>query len=366
MILRFFFYAFAAVFLGMVPGGPAGIHAAGEVDDAQQGPAQIRVFMYHHFGLEDTYPSTSVSKEQFRNHLDYIKEHEYTVLPLGAALERLYSDKDMPAKTAAITIDDGYRSVWDNAVPLLEKYGYRATIFVSTGYVGGGGYMSWEQINSLEAKGFEIGNHSHAHAYFVNKPKGEIADAFEQDLKTSHDQFQKHLGRVPDLYAYPFGEYTPEMMSVLEDHGYMAAAAQRSGIIFRGSSRFALPRFPMNRDYAQMESFEEKIGMNALQVVDAVPEDPVIGKENPPRLKLRIKNKELRPGGLQCFVNGQRTCSMDWASQNGELEVTVQAGEALTGRQTLYTITGPSQEGAKWYWYSYQWVKPEEESDDYE
>ncbi|MFW5971272.1 MAG: polysaccharide deacetylase family protein [Desulfovermiculus sp.] len=366
MIRRFFLYVLAAVFLSMTPGGPAGIYAAGEVDDAQQGSAQIRVFMYHHFGLEDTYPSTSVSEEQFKKHLDYLQEHEYTVLPLGAALERLYAGKEIPEKTAVISIDDGYRSVWDKAIPLLEKHGYPATIFVSTGYVGGGGYMSWEQINRLGAKGFEIGNHSHAHPYFLNKPKGEIKDAFEQDLKTSHEQFQKHLGRVPDLYAYPFGEYTPAMMSVLKDHGYMAAAAQRSGVIYRRSSRFALPRFPMNKDYAQMEDFQEKIRMNALQVVEAVPEDPVIGAENPPQLKLRIENKELRSDRLQCFVSGQRTCDMDRTSQNGVLEVKVQAEKSLTGRKTLYTITGPSQKGGDWFWYSYQWVKPEEESDDYE
>lgn len=366
MILRFFFYAFAVVFLGMAPVWPVGIYAAGEVDELQQGPAQIRVFMYHHFGLEDTYPATSVSGEQFKKHLDHLKEDEYTVLPLGAALERLYSDKEIPEKTAVITIDDGYRSVWDKAIPLLEKHGYPATIFVSTGYVSGSGYMSWEQINRLEAKGFEIGNHSHAHSYFVNKPKGQIADAFEEDLKASHDQFQKHLGRVPDLYAYPFGEYTPEMISVLKDHGYMAAAAQRSGVIYRGSSRFALPRFPMNLKYAQMEGFKEKLRMSALQVVEAVPEDPVIRAENPPLLKLRIENKELRPGGLQCFVNGQRTCSLDRTAQDGVLEVKVQAEEALTARQTLYTVTGPSQRGAKWFWYSYQWVKPDEGNDDYE
>ncbi len=363
MILRFFFSALAAVFLGMAPGWPAGVQAAADADEPQQQPGQVRAFVYHHFGLEDTYPSTSVSVEQFKKHLAYLKEHEYTVLPFGQALDRLYSGEGIPEKTAVITIDDGYRSVWDNALPILERYGYPATIFISSGYVGGSNYMSWEQIKRLEAKGFEIGNHSHAHAYFVNKPKGQIANAFEEDLKTSHEQFRKHLGRVPDLYAYPFGEYTPEMQSVLEEHGYLAAASQRSGVIFRGSIHFALPRFPMNFKYARMEDFKEKLKMNALQVMEAVPEDPVIRGENPPLLKLRIKNKELRPGGLQCFVNGQSTCSMDKTSQNGVLEVKVQAEEALTARQTLYTITGPSQRGTKWFWYSYQWVNPEQGGD---
>ncbi|MFO7802546.1 MAG: hypothetical protein R6V55_09655, partial [Desulfovermiculus sp.] len=90
MIVRFFLSALAAVFLGMAPGWPAGIQAAGEADEPEQKPGQVRAFMYHHFGLEDKYPSTSVSVDQFKKHLTYLKEHDYTVLTFGEALGRLY------------------------------------------------------------------------------------------------------------------------------------------------------------------------------------------------------------------------------------------------------------------------------------
>ncbi|MGM0425221.1 MAG: polysaccharide deacetylase family protein, partial [Thermodesulfobacteriota bacterium] len=326
MSLRAFFYACSVVFLLIALACPACLQAAaGEAGESQQGPAQIRAFIYHHFGMQDEYPSTSVSVQQFQGHLEYLQGNDYTVLTFGEALERLYAEKNLPERTAVITIDDGYLSVWDKALPLLEKYGFPATIFISTSHVGGSNYLSWEQVKKLEEKGFEIGNHSHSHAYFLNESKEDIAKEFEADLETSHKEFRRHLGSVPELYAYPFGEYVPEMMSILEKHGYSAAAAQHSGVIYKGSRRFALPRFPMNLNYAEMESFEEKIRMNALQVVEADPANPLALEDDPPRLKLRIENQEVDAQGLQCFVSGQRDCSVEKTAKNGTLEVEVQA-----------------------------------------
>ena len=321
--------------------------------------AQIRAFIYHHFGKQDKYPSTSVSVKQFGNHLEYFEKHDYTVLPLGKALGRMDSGDDLPEKTAVLTIDDGYRSIWENAVPLLDKYGYKATIFVPTAHVGGDNYLSWEQVAALREKGHEIGNHSHSHGHFLNSEPGEIAEAFEADLKKAHDTFRRHLGEVPDLYAYPFGEYHPEMFAVLEEYGYRVAAAQKSGVICPGSEKFALPRFPMNFHYAEMDSFTEKLRMNALPVSGVKPESPVVSGENPPRLRIRVADAGIDPGGLQCFVSGQKNCTVKRSRQDGELVIQARSRDKLDSRRTLYTITAPSADGAQWHWFSHLWVVPE-------
>ncbi len=354
-----------AVFLLVLTGWPAATRVAAAENETGRGQGQMRALMYHHFGLEDKYPSTSVSRDQFEKHLAYLKKHDHTVLTLGAALERLSSEKPLPEKTTVITIDDGYASIWENALPLLEKYGYPATVFVSTKLVGGGSYLDWEQIKALQDKGFEIGNHSHSHAYFLNRPAGERAASFEADLRKSHEKFRRHLDGVPELYAYPFGEYDPSLMAVLEEHGYKAAAAQRSGVIYEGSDRFALPRFPMNLNYGEMEGFAEKMGMNALGVVEAAPESPVVGHQNPPTLMLRVDNSELNPEGLRCFVAGQENGHLEKRSRNGLISVQARAKEKLTARRTLYTVTAPSKDGSKWFWYSYLWVIPTESSSEY-
>ncbi|HMA67291.1 MAG TPA: polysaccharide deacetylase family protein [Desulfosalsimonadaceae bacterium] len=348
------FLAVGLAWLGLQPAcGPSG-----QKQGKKSMQGQIRAFVYHHVGMDEKYPSTSVSEEQFRRQLAYLKNHDYTVLPLGRALDLLYSGKKVPEKTAVITLDDGYRSVWENALPLLEQFGYRATIFVATANVGGSNYMNWEQITKLQQRGFEIGNHSHSHAYFVNKPREGIKEAFEADLQRSHELFRRHLNKVPELYAYPFGEYCPEMAGILKEYDYQAAAAQRSGVIYGGSSRFALPRFPMNLRYGRMEAFARKVRMNALRVAAATPKSPLVAGTNPPGLKLRIANSAIDPAGLQCFVNGQRTCTIGSAKENGALFVTVRAREKLSSRRSLYTITAPSKDGSRWFWYSHPWVIP--------
>ncbi|MBS3809409.1 MAG: polysaccharide deacetylase family protein, partial [Desulfobacterales bacterium] len=320
----------------------------------------INAFIYHHFGKQDQYPSTSVSDKQFKEHLKYLEKNDYSVMTLGNALDLLYSEDRLPEKTAVITIDDGYRSIRENAVPLLDKYGYRATIFVPTSHVGGGNYLTWGQIAELQKKGFEIGNHSHSHEYFLNHPKGKIAEKFEEDLKKSHKLFEQHLGGVPDLYAYPFGEYNPEMTEVLKKHGYRAAAAQKSGVICTESNQFALPRFPMNLNYGKPEDFAEKLRMNPLRVVKAEPSDPVVvSGQNPPKLELTVKNSEIYSEGLQCFVGGKRNCSIEHTRKKDRLVIRVSSTDKLASRRTLYTVTASSEDGSRWFWYSHLWIIPE-------
>jgi len=370
MIKRYLLYAALPVFL-MMAAVSAQAHAMGNFGGQQQPEGrqrqneskkgQIRALIYHHFGREETYPSTSVSVDQFKKHLAYLKKNDYTVLTLGRALDRLYGETGLAEKTAVITIDDGYRSVWQNARPLLAEYGFPATLFISTGNVGGSNYLNWEEIRKLENQGFEIGNHSHSHDYFLNKPKDRIAGAFEADLKKADEEFRKHLGRVPELYAYPFGEYIPEMTAVLKAHGYRAAAAQRSGVI-HGRSRYALPRFPMNYYYGDMEGFSNKMGMNGLPVMAAEPLSPLLDGNNPPRLKLRIDAQNINPGGLQCFVNGRKACQMEKSQTNSALILNVRAQDTLTDRRSLYTITAPSTDGSQWFWYSHLWVIPQPSS----
>ncbi|MCW7754637.1 polysaccharide deacetylase family protein [Desulfobotulus sp. H1] len=344
--------------------GPAWANSPETVVSERNADPQIRIFMYHHFGMENQYPSTSVSTTQFQEHLAYLKANRYTVITLGEALQRLDAGHNLPQKTACITIDDGYLSVWEHGLPLLEKYGYPATLFIATRYVGGRNYLNWEQIRQLQNKGFEIGNHSHSHDYFLNHPTEKIANAFEADLTQSHEIFKQHLTNIPDLYAYPFGEYTEEMMNILKKHGYRAAAAQRSGVVFAGSNRFALPRFPMNLTYGTITGFTEKIRMNALGVVKASPTTPLITGDNPPVLTLSIQNDRIRTDGLQCFVSGQKNCTIEKENRPDGLTLRVRASDRLNPRRTLYTITAPSKDGSEWFWYTYSWVLPESDSGD--
>ncbi|MFW6103699.1 MAG: polysaccharide deacetylase family protein [Bacteroidota bacterium] len=316
--------------------------------------ANINCFVYHRFGEEDL-PSTNISVSKFKQQLEFLHENDYTVLTFGEAVEKLNSADDLPEKTAVLTVDDGYKSFKTAAVPLLDQYGYKATIFICTQYVGKSGYLSWNDIQSLREEGYEFGNHSHSHDHFLNYSDAKTREQFIEDLDKSEEIFRRELGDKPDLYCYPYGEYNPDMQEILKERGYQAAAAQKSGVLYSDTDLYAIPRFPMTSTYGEIDKFKSKAGMNALPVIKEMPVDPEIKDTNPPRLTLHIQPGKINPDNIQCFVNGRRTCKIS-RKDDSPLILDIRASEALRTRRTLYTITAPSKSGDQWYWYTHLWV----------
>lgn len=337
-------------------GPPEGRKIEKNARRAAKGEGIIRCFAYHRFG-NGTYPSTNISLERFETHLKFLEANDYEVLTLGEALDRSTSQKDLPEKTAVLTMDDGYSSIMSGALPLLQEYGYRASIFVCTEYVGAKNNLSWEELETLQEEGFEIGNHSHSHAHFVELPK----DSFRKDLERSEARFKEHLGKKPELYAYPYGEYEPSLKRVLKKKGYQGAVAQRSGVIHRNSDRFELPRFPMTSFYGKAEKFKEKAKMYPLRVEEVSPEQQVIGDNNPPELRANLEKGDPDPDAFQCFVDGGRACAIEVEEKEEQLELKMRSKKKLEDRRTLYTITAPSQDGERWYWYSKLWIRTDRE-----
>ena len=105
----------------------------------QQG--NINCFVYHRFG-DDRYPSTNISVEDFTKHLDYLKSNEYNVVTFGEAVSLLDSNTPVPNKTVCLTVDDGYKSFYENALPLLREFTYPATIFINTDKFGSGDFLT--------------------------------------------------------------------------------------------------------------------------------------------------------------------------------------------------------------------------------
>jgi peptidoglycan/xylan/chitin deacetylase (PgdA/CDA1 family) len=319
-----------------------------------QNEANIPCFVYHRFG-DNRYPTTNISVEDFNNHLQYLSENNFNVITLGNALQLLSTNAEIPHKTVVLTIDDGYKSFLDNGMPLLRKYGYQATLFVNTN-ASGSDLLNWDEILALKNEGIEIGNHSHAHPYFVNENKGNILSQFREDLLLSQTIFKEKLGYSPELYAYPYGEYTTEMKDELKLFGFVAAAAQNSGVVSQYSDLYALPRFPSSGNYATLSKFIEKANMMALPVETLSKYNPIIEGENPPVLKLKLLKPELiNLKSFSCFVGGLQNCTIKYDEENHL--ITLISNQALKARRTLYTLTAKSNsKTGGWYWYSFLWI----------
>lgn len=319
--------------------------------------ADINVFIYHRFG-ETRYPSTNISVEVFAGQLDYLKNQGFQVLPLSQIARMVREGEALPDKTVGLCVDDAFSSFAQQALPLLQQYGFPATLFVNTDAVGAAGYLDWTQLQDAMTKGVEIGNHTASHAYLVEMEEGEDQSAWRQriraDIARSQLAFKSHLGIEPDLFAYTYGEYSPAVIALIQEVGFSAAFAQQSGVISASSNIWTLPRFPMGGAYANMPGFRSKLQMRALEVMDDIPVDPVIREQNPPRLRLTLADPGVALGQINCFVQGENSCRVERDPENRD-GLLVVAEKPLTGRRNKYTLTSLGRDG-RWRWFSQLWI----------
>lgn len=321
---------------------------------------QANVFIYHRFN-DFRYPSTNTSNEDFRAHLKILRDGGYQVLTLGKVVDSLQAGRPLPERCAVISVDDAYRSFLTGAWPLLQEFGYPATLFVNTDAIGGHDFMTWKELKTLHDAGLEIGNHSASHAYMLDRWLNESDQGWEQrindDLERSNQAFLDHLGFVPELFAYPYGEFSLQLKAIVKSSNFRAAFGQQSGVIVSGLDLFTLPRFPVS----SVEEFRSKLTMKHLPVKTDVLQDTVVKEENPPTLKFFLDLNGLNEASLRCYSTGGLVCRV---GATGEAGVFVaKADSPITKRRSKYTITASDSSGRQWYWFSQLWVLPQTADD---
>ncbi len=304
----------------------------------------IPVFAYHRFG-DDRFPSTNIKMEVFKKQLDYLKSNNYHVLTLKEAVNAM-KEGEVQSKSVVLTVDDGYKSFYENAFPLLQEFGYRVTIFVNTSYVGGNDFMDWETLKKIKEAGMEIGNHSHDHPHFLNAPTP--VDLLHSDVETAQSLFKEHLGFIPGAFSYPYGEYDEHLREAVEGMGFYAATAQRSGVM-SGRELFAIPRFPMGGPFASIEGFKSKIKMLPLHVTVTKP-GSTTSQEGDFAFSFQ---EDIVPGTVQCFVDGAKQALIE-----GENSYKLKLPESERRRQ-LITITAKPKGASNYGWYSFVRINTE-------
>jgi peptidoglycan/xylan/chitin deacetylase (PgdA/CDA1 family) len=210
--------------------------------------AGLAVIVYHAIGdcpRHLDHHNLFVSPDAFSAQLDYLSRHR-EVVSLEAMLQGRLARTGRP--TVAITFDDGYRSVLTTAGPMLARYGFTATIFVPTGWIGQPNswvqprgcpceVMTSDELVLAQEFGFEIGSHGDAHIDLGALSRSQI----EEDVQTSVVRLTEILGNPPRYFAYPYGRSSSDARGVLKDAGFRAAF----GIDHPSDGPFAQERVPI-------------------------------------------------------------------------------------------------------------------------
>lgn len=332
---------------------PAG---SGEADRNGNEPSGI-ILQYHHVD-ENTPDVTSISPDQFEEHLQYLEDNDFVIWPLDRLINAVRAGEPVPDKTVTITFDDAYLNIYENGFPLLRKRNWPFTMFVATGLIGSNDrvYMTWEQLAEMQGSGGLIANHTESHTHLLRKQKGETdaewKSRIRSEIESAGEAIEENLGTSTNLFAYPYGEYNAEVLEIVEDLEYVGIG-QQSGPIGKNSNFLALPRFPMSGNYSELESIKTKLLTLPLPVANS-DVDPLLPlSETRPSLTLRFIRDGLRFNQLVCYGPSETT----ELTQTDDLEFVARAKNPVPVGRSRYNCTMPAASPGRFYWFSQLWIR---------
>ena len=189
---------------------------------------QVAVLGYHDFSNTKSTTEMRMKTAEFCRQMQFLKDSDICVISMQDFLEWRFGTRCLPERCVLITIDDGWKSVYTDAYPVLKAYGYPFTLFVYVRYVGvKGASMTQEQLKEMMAHGATIGSHSWNHLYpskwkRYKKTSVEYATQLKKEFIDSRAKLQEWFGNC-STYCYPGGYHTAPMRSTLKIAAYQAA-----------------------------------------------------------------------------------------------------------------------------------------------
>ena len=222
---------------------------------------RIPILMYHSISdFDDSgrhpYYRTSTTAEVFEQQVRFLHENGYWTVSVTEASRCMQTAK--PAeKLVAITFDDGFQDFYTNAFPILERYGYSATVFLPTAYGGqvpcqfkGIECLSWTQVRELRNAGVEFGSHTVTHPQL----RTVTTEQMRTEVGRSKDKIQQQLGEPVETFAYPYAfpetdrPFVETLRRALQENEYRSGVTTVIGRAEASDNPLFMRRLPVNSD----------------------------------------------------------------------------------------------------------------------
>jgi peptidoglycan/xylan/chitin deacetylase (PgdA/CDA1 family) len=210
----------------------------------------------------------TISPEAFRQQLDALASHGYSVIAMADLLDYMSGRRaTLPARSVVITADDGWRSVNPMSEELLKR-GQPFTAFVYPRVIDRHSHhvfnVTWDEITSLAKRGIDIESHTYSHPFLSRGRHADLtpeqyAAWLSDELQKSRDGIREHTGREVRVLAYPYGDYDAGVIAAARAAGYAGAVTVSPGVVTHATDPFAMPRYLLRHDttLAQFESWLE-------------------------------------------------------------------------------------------------------------
>jgi len=319
--------------------------------------AQTIIFCYHRLVDKIRYPGTEITPAAFEAQMKELKDRGITVISMQDLLAWKRSEKNIPPRCAVITFDDGWKSQYEVAWPIMKKYGYPLTMFIYTegvrgGALGGGEAITWEQLADMRDNGVDIEAHTATHQDLREGHNIMLASSggkrtrtkltgpqYEQwvqgEVVGSKQLLEQRLGIKVNCFAVPFGNYNEHVKELARNAGYEAMFTVYGQPITFTSPMDSIGRYAIEANKPKV--FEDAVKMIGASTSGGAPVAEVGAKDlatQPadgetvrtalPLIKANLSGiGQIDPGSVQMRVSGLGVVPATYDAKTGTLSYQV-------------------------------------------
>src|SRR4029079_8685262 len=337
--------------------------------------AQVIIYCYHRLVDKIRFPGTEITPAAFEAQMKELKDKGITVIPMQDFLAWKRGEKNIPPRSAVVTFDDGWKSQYEVAWPIMKKYGYPMTLFIYTegvrgGSLGGGEAITWEQLSEMRDAGVDIQAHSathqdlrEGHAVTVVEPgkkrtrKKLTGAEYEQWLHNEivgcKELLEQRLAIKVNCFSVPFGNYNEHVKEIARNSGYEAMFTVYGQPITFTSPLDSIGRYAIEANKPKV--FEDAVkmigtstgGASAVAEIGAKdlstqPADGETVRTALPLIKANLSAiGQIEPGSVQMRVSGLGVVPVNYDPKSGM--VSYQVTQKLHEKSCSVIISAKSQ-----------------------
>jgi peptidoglycan/xylan/chitin deacetylase (PgdA/CDA1 family) len=272
---------------------------------------QSAIVAYSYFQIDDdAFPDMSLNFDTFQQHIETIKNENFTVVSLKD-LKGYTKQKKQSAPSIAITFETGHKSILNKAIPLLLKEKLPFTIFISPAEIDQGQpyVIPWGELKKLKRNPLvTIGIHS---ATYKTMQAYKSRDDINHAVTSAITRYKEVFNHAPALYAYPYGDHDTALADTLKKNNIAFGFGLQSGVIHTASPQYHLPRFTMTDNFGSNQRFIDTAYNLPFPYFDMIPQDTVL-PDAPTSLSFSVPSILSNSlNSLQCFHSGIGKISTD-------------------------------------------------------
>jgi len=270
---------------------------------------EVPILTYHR--ITDTVKNgMALSPARFRTQLTYLLKNGYTPITPDQWSRGVVYGTELPDKPVILTFDDGWKSQYQNAVPILKELHIPATFYIYPDVIGNNSSMSWKEVRELAQQNFTIGSHSQSHPKlpqrFSFEDEKRYSRRLTREIEDSKRLIEEHIGKPVLHFCYPYGYYNTNIIEFVRRARYVTAVTVNPAVNGRDTSLFSMGRMIIGSD-TTTEEIQKYLDSRVLNVKELMPADGIIRRNITPALQARIV-----PSGTDRFTRVQVKWNWKW------------------------------------------------------